>query len=174
MISETIVAGACWLAEGVHRNDTQLQNIVAQQLSLVAEIAQIVNPLDDPGADMGSFEVEQLVDGPWDCPPDDLFDSPDIPKNWCVRRCAAVETSFHAFWTCGLAQPTRRSTIDLYDALPEASRECANTPCLWLRGILPLAYDQVSKDDIQETPVISLISDHNYPGNTWQEGQWRG
>ncbi len=43
-------------------------------------------------------------------------------------------------------------------------------PCLWLRGILPIQFDQVSKDGIQETLVASPVNEHNYPGNVWLEG----
>ncbi len=99
-ILETIVAGACWPAERVHRNGSLLQHIISRQLSPVVGIAQIINPLDDLEAALGNSEVEQLVDGPWDL----LMILLTFQKN---GASGVAQQSKLLFMPFGLAQPTR-------------------------------------------------------------------
>ncbi len=65
-----VLAGPMKAFTGTTKNS---EKHIQRQLSLVASIAHAINPLDDLEADLGSFEIEQLVVGPWDQPLDEFF-----------------------------------------------------------------------------------------------------
>ncbi len=90
---------------------------------------------------------------------------PDVSA-LCDRCGLHEETDLHVFWHCPCNDSVDDNVRDSDKYKDRAIADAGNVPCLWLRGILPIKFTHLSKEDIPNRRAFIP------KGEMPQLGQW--
>ena len=111
--------------------------------------------------------LETIISG--SCWPEDrIFECNALHDATC-RRCGLPDSDLHTFWTCSKNNNIDDTEVaDTQKLIQRAIDESSEFPCLWLRGILPSSFSQVSDEYLASedtkhiyVPYITPIQDCN-------------
>ena len=92
----------------------------------------------------------------------------------CSRCEVEIETDFHTIWDCPCNNNIDSDFVRKSNRYKgRASAGVDTEPCLWLRGILPLHYTIISKEDIVTRRIFYTVGDPP-PLGSWPSGAYYG